>query len=120
MVSSLMNALEGECLSRNLCKCKQVARSVIVLACLFVYPLFYTALCCCLFTSFFILLLLVYFCLFVDHVNRPTIFVFDAFVYHFKNTISIFVTLCSVKLLDSSVSLVQQLYRNYSSTMFDE
>ena len=30
------------------------------------------------------------FCLWVDHVNKPIIFVFEAFVSHFKNTISIF------------------------------
>ena len=38
---------------RNLYKCKQVACGVVVVACLFVYPLFFhTALCCCLFISF--------------------------------------------------------------------
>ena len=36
---------------------------------------------------FFILMLLLCFCLFVDHVNKLIIFVFEAFVYHFKNTI---------------------------------
>ena len=54
---------------------------------------FYTALCCCLFISlspyFFILTLLLYFCLFVNHVNNSIVFVFVAFVYHFKITISI-------------------------------
>ena len=43
------------------------------------------------FISLFILLLLLYFCLFVDHVNEFTVFVFGAFVYYFKNTISMFV-----------------------------
>ena len=38
------------------------------------------------------LLLLLYFCLFVDHVNKPIIFNFGTFVYYFNNTISIFVT----------------------------
>ena len=56
----------------------------------------YTVLCCCLFTSLspvFKLMLLLYFCLLVDHVNKPISFVFGTFVYHFKNTVSIFVTL---------------------------
>ena len=35
-------------------------------------------------------MLLLYFCLFVDNVNKLIIFVFGAFVYHFKNIISIF------------------------------
>ena len=69
----------------------------VVVTCLFVYPLFYTALCCCLFISlfpyFFILMLLLYFCLFINHVNKPFIFVFEALVYYFKNTIFIFVTI---------------------------
>ena len=42
---------------------------------------------------FFILTLLLYFYLFVNHVNKPIVFVFGAFVYHFKNSISIFVTI---------------------------
>ena len=80
--------------SRNLYKCKQVACSVVVVCC--VYPLFfYTALCCCLFTSLtpfvFILMLLLYFGLFVDHVTKPIILVFEAFSYHLKNAISILV-----------------------------
>ena len=54
---------------------------------------FYTALCYCLFISlspyFFILTLLLYFCLFVNHVNKPIIFVFGAFVYNLKNAISV-------------------------------
>ena len=66
----------------------------------------YTSLCCSLFTSFllmllllvyffinfFILMLLLYFSLFIDHVNKSIIFVFRAFNHHFKNTISIFIT----------------------------
>ena len=40
-----------------------------------------------------IMTLLLYFCLLVKHVNKSTIFVFGAFVYHFKNTISSFVTI---------------------------
>ena len=42
---------------------------------------------------FFILTLLLYFCLFVNHVYKPIIFAFGAFVHNFKNTISIFVTI---------------------------
>ena len=81
---------------RNLYKCKQVACSVVV-ACLLVYPLFYTELCCCMFSfespffilmllllvyffiPIFILMLLLYFCLYVDNLNKPIIFVFGAF-----------------------------------------
>ena len=44
---------------------------------------------------FFILMLLPYFCLFVDHVNKPIIFVFGIFVYHFKNITFMFVTIYS-------------------------
>ena len=39
----------------------------------------------------FILMLLLYFCLIIDHVNKSIIFVFGAFIYDFKNSISIFV-----------------------------
>ena len=92
---------------RILYKCKQVACNAVV-ACLFVYPLFYTALCCCLFTSYslffilmlllvlyifmpliFIQMLLLYVCLFVDHIYKRIIFVSVTYVYHFKNIISI-------------------------------
>ena len=82
--------------SRNLYKCKQVACSVVV-ACF--YPFFYTALCYCLFTSlspFFYTDVVAIFLIFINHVNKPNIFVFAflfLFVYHFKNTISIFVTI---------------------------
>ena len=43
-----------------------------------------------LYLLFFILMLMLYFCLFVDHVNKPITFVFSAF-YLFNNTISIVV-----------------------------
>ena len=64
--------------------------------------------CCCLFTClspffytallllpvyFFIPKLLLNFCLFVDHVNKPIIFVFGTFVYHFNNNTSMLVTI---------------------------
>ena len=96
--------------SRNLYKCKQVACSIVVI-CLFAYPLFlYCTLLlpiyffiplfycnvvvpCSLLYYFFILMVLLDFCLFVDHVNKPIIFVFEAFVYDFRNTISIAFTL---------------------------
>ena len=38
-------------------------------------------------------MLFLYICLFVDHVNKLIIFIFGAFVYHNKNTISIYVTI---------------------------
>ena len=38
-------------------------------------------------------MLLLYFCLFVDFVNKPIIFDFEAFVYNFNNTISIIATI---------------------------
>ena len=85
--------------SRNLYQYKQVACSVVV-AC-YIYPLFFILYYCTLLLLvyffmpfyFFILMLLLYFCLIVDLVNKPIIFVFGAFVYHFKKTISIFVTI---------------------------
>ena len=88
--------------------CVYVCASRIVVA---IYPLFfYTALCYCLFIFldpyfFFILTLLLYFCLLVNHVNKPIIFVFEAFVDYFNNTNSIFATIfiknynCSVMML---------------------
>ena len=91
----------------NLYKCKQVGCSVVV-AC-FIYQLFFILHCvvACLLLNPRMLLLLVYFfipffytdvvaifCLFVDHVNKFFhYFCFGAFVYHFKNSISIFVTI---------------------------
>ena len=60
--------------SRNPYKCTQVACSVIV---------------ACLFLNF----LLIYIYLFIDYIIRPIIFVFIAFIYHFRNTISIFLTI---------------------------
>ena len=78
--------------SRNLYKCQQVT-CYGVFVYLLVYPLFYTALYCLLFYSLFILMLLLNFCLFVHLVNKPNVFAFEAFVYHFRNTICIFVTI---------------------------
>ena len=100
LVSRLMNAFKGECLC--LCEtpininklfivmfvfCLRCPCSVVVVR-LLVDPLF---LHCTLllpvyfFIRFFILMLLLYFCLFVNHVNKPIIFVFGALVYHFNN-----------------------------------
>ena len=94
--------------SRNLYKCNKAVYCVFCLrsslqSCyrsLFVYPLFYTALCCCLFISFSLyyyfytdVIYLYYFFFFINHINKTIIFVFEAFVYHFKNTISIIVTI---------------------------
>ena len=96
-------------LSLNLYKCKQMAWNVVV-ACLFVYPLLYTALCCRLFTStslFYTDIVAIFFVFFADHVNKPIIFVFEAFIYHFKNTISILVTIlsCSLQLFSQDYNL---------------
>ena len=77
--------------SRHLYKCKQVDCSVIVV-CLFVLSGFFILhfiVVCLLFNYFFILIFLLHFCLFVVYI----IIVFGAFVYHLKNTISIFVTI---------------------------
>ena len=82
---------------RNPQKCKQVACSVVV-AC-FVYPLFFfTVLCCCLFTSLSPFIFLYWCCCYI--------FVFGAFVYHFKNTISIFITICYYGLIRQDYELV--------------
>ena len=42
-------------------------------------------------------MLLVYFCLFINGVNKAIIFVFGVFIYHFKNTIAIFETVFSFR-----------------------
>ena len=100
--------------SRNLYNCKQVACSIVVtsfvlfrhflyrtslLLVYFLIPLFYTdvvVVCLLLYALFISIMLLLYFCLFVDHVKKPIIFSFGTFVYYFKNTISIFVTLYNI------------------------
>ena len=51
------------------------------------------------------MMLLIYFCLFVDHVNKSSIIGFEAFVYYFKNTIPIFVTICTFLELDFMFSI---------------
>ena len=82
---------------RNLYKCKQVACSVVV-ACLLVYPLFFIlhfVVACLLLHAHFYYTDVVAIFLFIRWLF--IIFVFRAFVYHFKNTINIFVTVCSRK-----------------------
>ena len=92
---SLMNVLEGECF----CLCEISINVDKLLAVLFLYVfihyfiLHFVVGCLLLNLSFFILMLLLYFCLFINHVSKFIIFVFGAFVYHFKNTISIFITI---------------------------
>ena len=94
MVSSLINTLRGECLCLR--EIYINVNKLLAVLLLLVYPLFFY--CTLLlpakfFIPFFILMLLPYFCLFVVHVNKTIILVFEAFVYHFKNTIFIFVTI---------------------------
>ena len=110
MISSLMNPLVGEFfflreIAINVNKLFIVyfvyVRPYRIFL-LFIRYFFYTAHCYCLFISlspyFFILAMLLYFCFLINHVNKPIIFVFGAFVYYFKNTISIFETmLCAPK-----------------------
>ena len=60
--------------------------------CLFIrYFILHFVVVCLLLSSFFILMWFLYFCSFVDHINKSNIFVFGAFVYNYKNTISNFV-----------------------------
>ena len=106
---------------RNLYKCKQALYCVFclrsslkncccylsaifilhfVIGCLFLnsFLYFYTALCCCLFISlspyfFYADVVVIFLFISCKHVNKHIIFVFGAFVYYFKNTISFFVTI---------------------------
>ena len=93
MVSSLMNAFEGECLLRNLYKCKQVVYIIVVCGHLVYVCLYRFVAAALLLYLLFKLMLLLYFCVFVDHVNKPIIFVFVGFVYNFMNTIFISLTI---------------------------
>ena len=78
----------------NLYKCKQVACSVVVV-CFYPFSLY----CTLLLVVYFLISLFLYwcccyiFCLCINYVNKPIIFVFWAFGYHFKNTISIFLAI---------------------------
>ena len=90
-----MNALEGECLclrerSINVNNLLEVLLLAVLFICYF-FMLILLLLVYFFITLFFILMLLLYFCLFVDQVNKRFIFLFGAFVYHFKNIIFIFV-----------------------------
>ena len=92
--------------SRNLYECKQVVYCVVWLrsflqscCCLFIcvsatFILHFIVACLLLNVIFSILMLLLYFCLFIDHVNKSIIIVFG--VYHFTNTIYIFVIIIFV------------------------
>ena len=93
MVSSLLDALEGECL------CKQVVCSVVINC--FVYPVFFIL-------YFVVAWLLLYPVFYTNAVaiflfirwscKQAYYFCFKAFLYHFKNTISIFVKIyCRIK-----------------------
>ena len=88
MVSSLMNAFEGE----YLCLCEISLNvnkfiAVLLLAVLFIRYLFFFFLYCTLLLLVYIFIPCLYFCLFVDHVSNTIIY--GAFVCHFKNTISV-------------------------------
>ena len=88
-----MNALEGECscfreISINVNK----LLAVLLLYIFSVFFILHFAVGYLLLDlSFFILMLLLYFRLFINPVNKAIIFVFRAFLNHFKHTISIFV-----------------------------
>ena len=82
--------------SQNLYNCKHChnCRLQRVSACLLLNSPFFILMLLLLayfFIPFSILKLLLYFCLSFSYVNKFIIFVFGAFVYNFKNTISIFV-----------------------------
>ena len=64
----------------------------VVVVCVFCLRLSLQSCCCLLICLSLFGVLLLYFCLFVDQVNKCIVFVFGAFVYHFNNTISIIVT----------------------------
>ena len=93
-----MDAFEGKFFlpTRNIFQRKQVACSVVVVSFLLVYPLLFIlhfVVAYLLLNSLFKLMLLIYFCLFIDQVNKSIVFVIGACVYDFKKSISIFVTI---------------------------
>ena len=116
---------------RNLYKCKQAVYCVFCLCsslhccccCLFscLSCICYTSLCCCLFMAlspyFFILTLLLHFCLFINHVNTPIIFVFAACSFFFKNTIFIFVTITIVQQIFITELFKPQLFSSYAKCL---
>ena len=86
MVSGLVNVLVEECLclreiSVKVNKLLGVLLLPVYLFIRFYFILYFVVACLLLYPPFLI----------VNHVNKPIIFDFGAFVYYFKNTISIFV-----------------------------
>ena len=71
--------------SRNLYKCKQ-ADGIVVIACFYPFFILHFVVGCLLFNSHLFLfpLILLYFCLFINYVNKPIIFGFGAFVYYLR------------------------------------
>ena len=84
-----------EDVSRNLHKCKQVDSSIVVVCFKTVFILQFVVDRLLLNLHFFILMLLLYFRVFINHVIKAIIFVFRSWL--FKNTISIFIYICSVR-----------------------
>ena len=102
MISSLMNAHERGCFCLHEISIKVNKLLALLLLHVFIrFFILHFVVGCLLVNSllFFQPLLLLYFCLFINHVNKPNIFVFWAFVYYFKNTISFFVTIWYLSLL---------------------
>ena len=93
MISSLMNALVGECFWL-----REIFINVNKLLALMLFHIRFLY-CTLLLVVYFLIpflfflvpTLLLYICLFDNLVNKLIIFVFGAFAYNFKNTISIFV-----------------------------
>ena len=83
-LSNLKNALEGKCLYLLKVPINVNKSFTLLLLVFFVY------ICTCKVVVarllIYLLMLLLYFCLFVDHVNKFVVFVFGIFVYHFNNT----------------------------------
>ena len=94
-LSSLMHVLQGDCFW--LCEIFTNVSKLLALLLLhifFGFFLFCTLLLVVYFLIsfyFFLPILLLYFCWFINHVNKSIIFLLVAFVYYFRNTISIFV-----------------------------
>ena len=114
-VSSLINALKRE----YLCPCEISINVNKLFTVIFVLRLRcpYSAVVACLFLNpFFILMLLLYFCLLVKHVNKSIIIIFEAFVCHFNNTISIsFNLLCWFRF---NIQIAFRLDRSYCGPLW--
>ena len=87
-VNRLMNALEGVCLCLRDISINVNKLFIVVFVFCLCCP-YSVVVACLLHYSFFILILLLYLC----YVSKTIIFIFATFVYHFKNTISILVTI---------------------------